>query len=56
MRIERFEDIKAWQEARKLTNMIYDAVSSNNDIRFKSQITSSAVSIIRAFAVVSLRA
>ena len=25
MRIERFEDIRAWQEARGLTNMVYDA-------------------------------
>jgi hypothetical protein len=24
MRIERFEDIDAWKEARKLVNMIYD--------------------------------
>ena len=25
MKIERFEDIRAWQEARVLTNMVYDA-------------------------------
>lgn len=24
MRIERFEDLKAWQEARKLAGLIYD--------------------------------
>ena len=24
MSIERFEDIKAWQEARKLVNLVYD--------------------------------
>lgn len=29
MKIERFEDIKAWQEARVLAKMIYDAAKSN---------------------------
>lgn len=24
MRIERFEDVKAWQEGRELTRMVYD--------------------------------
>ena len=25
MKIQRFEDTRAWQEARTLTNMVYDA-------------------------------
>jgi len=29
MKIDRFESIKAWQEARILVKMIYDAVKSN---------------------------
>ncbi|MBD3263716.1 MAG: four helix bundle protein [Candidatus Omnitrophica bacterium] len=48
MKIKRFEDIQAWQEARILTNMIYEAVRSNKnfdrDLRFKGQITAAGVS------------
>jgi len=50
MKIERFEDIKAWQEARKLVKIVYDVAKSyevfNKDYRFKDQITSAAVSIM----------
>ena len=50
MKIERFEEIKAWQEARVLVNMVYDAVKSNkgfgNDYKFREQIQSAAVSIM----------
>jgi len=39
VQIERFEDIKAWQEARVLVKIIYDAVKSNKsftgDYKFK---------------------
>ena len=28
-KIERFEDIKAWQEARALARMVYEAVKSD---------------------------
>jgi len=28
-KIERFEDIKAWQEARALVRMVYEAVKSD---------------------------
>jgi len=28
MKIERFEDIKAWQSARVLANLVYDATES----------------------------
>jgi hypothetical protein len=31
MRIERFEDIKAWQEARALVAMVYEAVNEKGD-------------------------
>lgn len=50
MKIERFEDIKAWQEARQLVKMVYNAIDTNktfqNDLRFKSQISSAAVSVM----------
>lgn len=50
MKIERFEDIKAWQEARHLVKMVYNAIDTNktfqNDLRFKSQISSAAVSVM----------
>lgn len=54
MKIERFEDIIAWQEARKAVRNIYAVVDLNsnfqNDLRFKSQITSSAVSVMSNIA------
>jgi hypothetical protein len=47
MKIERFEDIKAWQEARVLVKMIYQNAKDSkifwNDYRFREQITSAAV-------------
>jgi len=50
VKIERFEDIKAWQEARVLVRMIYSAVGSDqhfgSDHRFRDQIQSAAVSIM----------
>jgi len=54
VKIERFEDIKAWQEARILVNIIYDAVESNKgftgDYKFREQIHSAAVSIMSNIA------
>jgi hypothetical protein len=29
MKIERFEDIKAWQEARELVRLVYKAINNN---------------------------
>lgn len=54
MQIERFEDIKAWQEARILANMIFELIKENKalekDYRFKDQLTSSAISIMANIA------
>jgi four helix bundle protein len=54
MTIERFEDIKAWQEARVLAKMVYDSVKStkglSNDYKFREQIQSAAVSIMSNIA------
>ena len=48
MRINRFEEIQAWQEARILVQMVYDAVKTNNDFqmdfRLVNQIQSASVS------------
>ena len=48
MKIERFEDLHCWQEARKLVNLVYRAIKENKDfqkdIRLCGQITAAAVS------------
>jgi four helix bundle protein len=53
-KIERFEDIKAWQEARALVRMVYEAVKSakafSNNYRFREQVQSAAVSIMSNIA------
>jgi len=53
MKIEKFEGIKAWQEARELTKMIY-AISDKGkfakDFRLKDQIRSAAASIMANIA------
>jgi hypothetical protein len=33
MKVERFEDIKAWQEARSLVKLVYAAVKDNVGFR-----------------------
>jgi len=54
MKTERFEDIKAWHEARVLAKMVYEAVKSNKgfgtDYKFREQIQSAAVSIMSNIA------
>jgi len=52
MKICRFENIKAWQKAKDLTNKIYaiDNAKFNKDYRFKSQIQSCAVSAMSNIA------
>lgn len=54
MKIERFEDIRAWQEARKLVNEVFKLARDNKilqrDFRFKDQMTSSAISIMANIA------
>jgi len=48
MKFERFEDIKAWQEARELVKLVYRAIKPNlefrKDFRLASQIQAAAVS------------
>jgi four helix bundle protein len=48
MKITKFEDLKCWQEARKLVNMVYEAIRNGpqfrKDFRLSGQITDAAVS------------
>jgi four helix bundle protein len=50
MKINRFEDLECWQEARKLVNMVYRTIKSNRsfqlDHRLKDQSTGAAISIM----------
>ena len=53
MKIERFEDIQAWQEARKLTRKIYELTNRapfNRDLRLCGQIQDASVSIMANIA------
>lgn len=50
MKIEKFEDIQAWQEARKLAKEIHEILDRRIDIRLKSQISSAAVSVMSNIA------
>lgn len=49
MKINRFEDLEIWQEARELCKFIFDITSSgpfNKDFRFRDQIRASSGSIM----------
>ncbi len=46
MKIDKFEDIKAWQKARELVFFVYKIFKLNKDYRFRDQIQSAAVSIM----------
>ena len=48
MKIRRFEDIEAWQQARKLVQLVYGAIGASDkfqkDFRLANQIQGAAVS------------
>ncbi len=53
MKIERFEDIQAWQEARMLANMVYDATDTGTfarDFALRDQIRDAAGSVMHNIA------
>ncbi len=50
MKIDRFEDILAWQRAKELTNTIYHLFRSNRDFGFRDQIQRASVSIMNNIA------
>lgn len=49
-KIEKFEDILAWQESRILTKEIYILFKNNRDYAFRDQIQRAAVSIMNNIA------
>ena len=53
MKIERFEDIKAWQSARELANLVYDATEAGafaKDFELRNQIQAAASSVMHNIA------
>lgn len=50
MKIEKFEDIVAWQKAKDLTLEIYHIFKNNRDFSFKDQIQRASVSIMNNIA------
>jgi four helix bundle protein len=52
-KIQRFEDLQAWQKARQLTNMIYDLTEHRRfaqDLRLRNQICAAAGSVMHNIA------
>lgn len=47
---EKFEDLKVWQQARELANMVYDAAEKLRDFDFRSQIQRASVSVMNNIA------
>lgn len=53
MKIEKFEDIRAWQQARELANLVYDLTETGSfakDYRLRDQIQGAAGSIMHNIA------
>lgn len=50
MKIDRFEEIIAWQKARKLTATLYLLFKENRDFSFRDQICKASVSIMNNIA------
>ncbi|MDR1198602.1 MAG: four helix bundle protein [Prevotellaceae bacterium] len=50
MKIDRFEDIIAWQKAKELAITIYNIFSDSRDFGFKDQIQRSAISVMNNIA------
>lgn len=50
MRIEKFEDIIAWQKSKELTLKVYELFNNNKDYGFKDQIQRASVSIMNNIA------
>lgn len=50
MRIERFEEIIAWQKGKELSLLVYKLFKHNRDFGFRDQIQRAAVSIVNNIA------
>lgn len=49
MKVKKFEEIKCWQEARKLVKIVYNTINSHpkmaSDYQFASQISAAAMDL-----------
>jgi four helix bundle protein len=50
MKIDQFEEIIAWQKAKKLTTTLYGLFKDNRDFSFRDQICRASVSIMNNIA------
>lgn len=50
MKVERFEDIIAWQKAKELTTNIYTLFAESKDFSFRDQLQRASVSIMNNIA------
>lgn len=50
MKIQRFEDIESWKQARELVREVYRQFNSVKDYSFKDQIQRAAISIMTNIA------
>lgn len=50
MKIEKFEDIIAWQKAKELSLAVYYVFKSSNDYAFRDQIQRASISIMNNIA------
>lgn len=50
MKIEKFEDIIAWQKAKELAILVYREFNGSKDFAFRDQIQRAAVSIMNNIA------
>lgn len=50
MKIERFEDIIAWQKAKEMTIFLYKDFADSKDFGFKDQILRASVSVMNNIA------
>lgn len=50
MKINRFEDIIAWQKSKELVLIIYKRFKDNRDFGFKDQLQRAAISIMNNIA------
>jgi four helix bundle protein len=50
MKIEKFEDILAWQKSKELTLLIYKLFKNNRNFAFKDQIQRATTSIMNNIA------
>jgi four helix bundle protein len=50
VKIEKFEDIVAWQKAKELTILLYKEFAESKDFAFKDQVQRAGVSIMNNIA------